>query len=267
VDSKFIQTLDKKEIIITALDKHYVDVIEEFYGCSLVIHDPTELKLIIDHSKFNIITIRQSVNKLLLERGLSNVFKPHPFFPWLKKPKKLTTDAVSISRIDYDKNIDIILDANNVIENNAIKIYGKQNELCVFHKLKHLGFTDYYMGRFEKTFEALETILENAWAVVDMSSIKNDGGGTQYTFLEAIYCDCILILNEVWTKHPESIWNNANCIIVKNSEELAEAINNFDIDIYAEMLYQSQKILNRHIAENEWQAEKIRSLVESRHLN
>lgn len=267
VDSDYIKTLDKKKIIITALDKHYVDIIDNFYGCSLVIHDPTELKLIIDHSKFNIITIRESVSKLLSERGINNTFKPHPFFPWTKKPKKLCNEAVSISRIDYDKNIDIILDANNVIEENAIKIYGKQNELCVFHKLKHLNFTKHYYGRFPKCFRELEKILENSWAVVDMSSIKNDGGGTQYTFLEAIYCDCLLILNEAWTSHPESIWNKYNCITVKNAEELAEAINNFDIDNYIEILYQSQKILNKCIIENEWQSEKICSQVEMFHLN
>ena len=28
-----------------------------------------------------------------------------------------------------------------------------------------------------------------------MSTIKNDGGGSQYTFLEAIYQGCVLILH------------------------------------------------------------------------
>ena len=36
--------------------------------------------------------------------------------------------------------------------------------------------------------------------VVDMSIIKGDGGGTQYTFLEAIYHDCALILHKEWVE-------------------------------------------------------------------
>ena len=41
-------------------------------------------------------------------------------------------------------------------------------------------------------------LLTNCRFVVDMSIIKGDGGGTQYTFLEAIYQDRALILHKEW---------------------------------------------------------------------
>jgi glycosyltransferase involved in cell wall biosynthesis len=34
------------------------------------------------------------------------------------------TQAVSISRIDFNKNIEILLDANKRVRNNPVKIYG-----------------------------------------------------------------------------------------------------------------------------------------------
>ena len=37
-------------------------------------------------------------------------------------------------------------------------------------------------------------LLDNCAFVVDMSIIKGDGGGTQYTFLEAIYHDCYSLI-------------------------------------------------------------------------
>ena len=41
-------------------------------------------------------------------------------------------------------------------------------------------------------------ILLGCKFVIDLSLIKNDGGGTQYTFLEAIYNDCVLVLHNDW---------------------------------------------------------------------
>ena len=43
-----------------------------------------------------------------------------------------------------------------------------------------------------------KSILKDAKYMIDMSIIKGDGGGTQYTFLEAIHHNCILILHNEW---------------------------------------------------------------------
>jgi hypothetical protein len=34
--------------------------------------------------------------------------------------------------------------------------------------------------------------------MVDLSELAKDGGGTQYTFLDAIYHDCAIVLNRKW---------------------------------------------------------------------
>tara|TARA_R110000851_G_scaffold56876_4_gene132859 strand:- start:3193 stop:4155 length:963 start_codon:yes stop_codon:yes gene_type:complete len=224
VSMDFLLEIPSSKIIITAVDKHYREAIEVLYGASLVIHDPTEFKMNIPYDFFNIITIRHTVHQTLMDNGVLNSFKKHPFYCFPKLQKRKST-AVSISRIDFDKNIDIILEANKILS-EPINIYGKQNELYVYHKLEKLGFKDHYKGRFDKTFEALNKILAEAEFMVDMSSIKGDGGGTQYTFLEAIYMGCIIVLNSKWTNVNNSIFNNNNCLIVDDGETLVSTLEN-----------------------------------------
>ena len=59
-------------VLITAIDKNYYQHLDGFKkGTSLVIHDPTEIKgkstqpVLDNMSKFNILTIRETVNSML----------------------------------------------------------------------------------------------------------------------------------------------------------------------------------------------------------
>ena len=70
--------------------------------------------------------------------------------------------------------------------------------------------------------------------MVNLSDITEDGGGTQCTFLEAIYNDFAIILNKKWI---ESIDKNIdlkegyNCYAVSNEYELIDLVkysNNID---------------------------------------
>jgi hypothetical protein len=110
------------------------------------------------------------------------------------------TNAVSISGIDHSKHIDIILDANKLIRlkhnnNNSIKIYGWIDSKYVHDVLGMEHFKQYYHGKFKKSFSAISKILSKAKFMVDLSIIQHDGGGTQYTFLEAIHNIVALIIN------------------------------------------------------------------------
>ena len=60
--------------------------------------------------------------------------------------------------------------------------------------------------------------------MIDMSIIKKDGGGTQYTFLEAIYQDCVLVLHNEWISKGNLFESGVNCIGVSNADELANFI-------------------------------------------
>ena len=84
-----------------------------------------------------------------------------------------------------------------------IKIYGLTNPQYVSSKLNKLDFNKYYQGMFEKSFSAISNILSKSKFMVDLSQLPNDGGGTQYTFLEAIYNNSAIILNRKWIENIE----------------------------------------------------------------
>jgi hypothetical protein len=244
-----------KDHVITAVDKHYYDKLHLFPDNTfIIIHDPSEVtkannsELIKHLHRFRIITIRKSVQSYLKSSlGLNSIFLLHPFYP-----NKFTKDthpdkAVSISRIDFDKHIDIPLDANKHLSaKQSILLYGAANLQYVFFKLDRDAFKKYYKGKFEKTFESLNKILNDAKYVVDMSIIKNDGGGTQYTFLEAIHQDCALIINKKWIKDYDTPFQEGkNCFVVDNAEELAALIKRNPS--VKEITVAAKKILKPHI--------------------
>lgn len=242
--------------IITAIDKNYYYVLEHIAQkitqyphmyAYIVLHDPTEfskgtkkqLLEILKSMKKNIkiITIRKTVHDMLLSFGMDSQFIIHPYVLSSNNHKSIEhrQGAVSISRIDYDKNIDIIVKANTTMNSiNKIVLYGDPNERYIYQKLveydsfKKTDPTSQYRGNFPKSTNALHDILESRLFVVDMSSIYGDGGGTQYTFLEAIDAGCILILNHKWVdSHTNCIWKHAyNCLVVANSDELSHIIMN-----------------------------------------
>jgi len=254
-------------ILITAVDKHYWEYLHLFpKDTEIVIHDPTECK----SSKagnpliqglnpvlpnFKVITIRESVQNYLSQNfKIDSTYLLHPFYNYPKSDKEgLGYNAVCISRIDFDKNTDIILKANQLIEDkkNQIYLFGAENRIYVHHKLKDLNIQEFWKGKFPKNLEPTyedKSILKDAKYMVDMSIIKGDGGGTQYTFLEAIYQDCVLVLHEEWTNKGSLFVSGVNCIVVKNEEELAKVMNiGIPEELYDIILQNSKKIIEDHL--------------------
>jgi glycosyltransferase involved in cell wall biosynthesis len=225
--------LPKGRILITAIDKSYYEFLDKMPdGTMIVIHDPTEVSgkgkepVLKALARFKVITIRESVKKFLKDEfNIKSKFIIHPFYEYPFTKSKSPKEAVSVSRIDFDKHTDIILKANKHLK-NPIDIYGAINRQYVFFKLNDLGFKRFYKGPFEKSFEDLDDILSEAKYVVDMSVIKNDGGGSQYTFLEAMYQGCALIINAKWVENSKTEFvNGKNCFVIGTEEELADLLN------------------------------------------
>ncbi|MFL6492051.1 MAG: hypothetical protein ACJ70O_03005 [Nitrososphaera sp.] len=91
-------------------------------GITIVIHDSGEIfKFNEPYLKcWNIITIRKSMQQYLRDRySIESKFIYHPFYPYHTQQQgdsddaeeEDKTQAVAISRIDFNKNIEIILDA------------------------------------------------------------------------------------------------------------------------------------------------------------
>jgi hypothetical protein len=264
------ELLNRDNLLITCIDKTKYWVLDEIektheevlaadphmYDCcatqvSIVIHDPTELsKRVLDFlakDYVKVITIRKTVNKLLLEKyNINNKFLLHPFFEFPKNNNTCQkTKAVSTSRIDFDKYTNIILESNKMSE-FPVEIYGSVNGLYAHFKLKDKGFDFYYRGKFAKTDKALIDILQPAKYMVDMSAIKKDGGGSQYSFLEAIYMDCCLVINRQWVEGLETKFiDGVNCYTVGDARELADLLNvNGKVD---NIVKNARELLQPHI--------------------
>ena len=237
---------------------------------TIVIHDATEIsKENEPYLKYwNIICIRKALQQYLRENyNLSPNFLYHPFYPYpIRKNNNANsdysegimhkTDAVSISRTDKDKNTDIILKANELIalKNNTIedtiKIHGPYNPVYI-RPFGEQEFRRYYYGIFDRSFKAVSNILNKAKFVIDLTILPNDGGGTQYTFLEAIHHNAALIINRRWIDDVDSKYcdfkEGYNCFAVSNEKELAEIIlNSKNIDT-TKIVNNARKLMNRHI--------------------
>ena len=121
------EIIDLPNLVITALDKHYWRYLYLFpKDTILIIHDPTELKgkgnpLPDLLHKFKIITIRETVQKLLKEKyNIESEFKYHPFYEYPKIKDNHNYDVPEIISYkfkshnkDYNKWF-----SNNIKENN-----------------------------------------------------------------------------------------------------------------------------------------------------
>ena len=259
---KVDELLEKGKHVITAVDKHYWEYLHLFpKGTILVIHDPTELKgkenkIVELINNFKIITIRKTVQEYLKNKyDVDADFLPHPFYEYPKTNDPSNYYSLSISRIDFDKHTDLILEANQMIpsEDKRIQIFGAENRLYVHHKLNDLNFHKFWHGKFPKTLPLShegKDLLNDCHFIVDMSIIKGDGGGTQYTFLEAIYHDCALILHKEWVEQGDLFKKGENCYVVGYTsnigKEIADIINSPLDSNYEMILKNAKKILIGH---------------------
>ena len=260
------ELIQKENILITAVDKHYWKYLELFpKGTKIVIHDPTELKgkenkLRELLENFDVITIRKSVQEFLKDTyNKESVFLPHPFYGYSKDTSSEKCDyyTTCISRIDFDKNINLILSANKKLsDEKKIYLFGAENRLYVHHKLQNMDFEKYWKGKYPKNLPMKydgKDLLDNCAFVVDMSIIVGDGGGTQYTFLEAIYHDCALILHKEWVNKGDTFKAGYNCYVVGETEDIGKEISdiiNRGIDSeYKKITKNAKKVLKPHLGD------------------
>jgi len=237
-----------KNHFVLCIDKHHFEFTKYLREPTIVLHDTIEMKK--DIQPFlaqckKIIVIRQQIKDYLKESlDLDSEYKYHPFFPYPTKKSFRKNRAVAISRVDWDKHTDIICQANKIVK-NPIHIFGAVNRLYEHIKLEELNFQKYYAGQFDLSFNAVADILCDSKYMVDLTYINHDGGGTQYTFLEAIHNDACLILNRKWLEIKQDFKEDYNCLAVDTPEELAEIIKS-KRDV-SKLVRHAKKLLKRHI--------------------
>ena len=193
----------EEPILITAHDKHHRELAMKLLeqGAYIVIHDPTELRNPEFREFINpkqVIVIRKS----MLEHMPEATYIPHPYMAinridpldfkeWDNRP----LNAISISRLDFDKNSDWLFEINRKLPSDKqIVIRGAENRMYTKTKIVP-KYPEYIQDSnrpeeeraiFKLDFRGAINLCKTARYMTDFSVIKGDGGGTQYTFLEAI---------------------------------------------------------------------------------
>lgn len=262
---KAVEIAKSELSIVVALDRRYYDigfpVLQE--AKTLVIHDTVEVtaKLTDFIKKFgvNVISIRNAIEVFLAARGVRSNTILHPYVPYALEyalGDSRDWNAIATSRIDWDKHTHIIFEANEMLEkmgreDRKVRVYGCENRLYTHHKITPRfpnWRTNYYFGRF-KTGDAVR-LAAHARYVVDLTEIKADGGGTQYTFLEAFNAGAVLIVNSNWIDKVETdvLKRDENCLVVNDAESLKNALLSEDIP-RKEIVSAGKSLLKKHSPE------------------
>ena len=221
--------------LIVAAAKNFKDQTETLIanGAQLVVHDPTELKNLpnnLDQSRC--VIIRQAGRAMLPNAW----FIRHPYERFGPVNKEKHDLAVSTCRIDFDKNTHILLDANRLTkrQEDKIQIWGFENRLYTRFKIcpnypewrqSEVAYSRHPTSAFE--------ILSDAKFAVDMSIIKGDGGGTQYSFLEAWDAGAVPIIHAEWIRDDDDMVPGTNCFTAQDGESLRAVLDSYGEDYMA----------------------------------
>lgn len=218
-------------------------------GAFIVIHDPTEIKDTRFYQQIDRYPVL--VNRPRMVHYFSKAYwLPHSYVPTknVEKPvwKDRKSNAVCLSRIDFDKGIDLILQAHSYLPHHEaahVEFFG--DELRVYSRflVAPYGWKQHDGIRYPR--DGATTAVEKARNyryMVDMSTIRGDGGGTQWTLLEGADAGCVLVINRGWltsaTKARPSLLDTpisesgsedelvdgVNCIAVESSAQLATVL-------------------------------------------
>jgi len=170
-----------------------------------VFHDPNEFKVYTHWkhlSESRVVCIRENGLRLMHEAE----FIPHPYIRENtnnSRDAKVKNLAISVARTSPVKNSQMIMEANRSLPRVLrVKLLGEPHRVWFKHFVEkkypeYVGITGY--SRDPGTAVAL---CANAMLMVDLTVFINDGGGTQYSILEAMDAGALPIMHTHWTMYP-----------------------------------------------------------------
>ncbi len=208
-------------------------------GLRVVIHDPNEFMSLKGDKKgvFNHLDDRSLVKDPICIRPSMKehfpkaTFIPHPytrqFDGWRGHDLRKRLSACSIARLTFVKRPRIILDANRLLDPaQHIKFHSLENRLFTF-SLKG-KYPEVTQGGYNLPLEwgASAVMAAKYRFAVDMTYFPMDGGGSQYSFMEAWDAGCVNVIHKDWLRYAGEMDDGVNCWAVSGPEELADIIRN-----------------------------------------
>lgn len=226
--------------IVWCADKHHLHIARELLprGSQIIVHDPmehgAEAMAYLKSQDIKPIVQGPKIQEWLATKGLKSTLIPMPYSSVAKhemirmsRDTDKTVNAVAVSRIDFDKHTEIICAANEKLK-EPIRIYGAENRMYTHFKLddEYPTWRENNHGSFDNVY----SILAKSNYMVDMSSIKNDGGRTQLTFMEAWDSGTVCVLNRKWDVGGEMV-GGENCLYVDGADDLVDTLESNTNDV------------------------------------
>ena len=133
------------------------------------------------------------------------------------------------------------LHSNSFSFNKRIFSMGLEKKYC---STRGIGMSVLDLAKDRK--KTLNKILS-----IGKAAINKDGGGSQYTFLEAIHMDCALVLNRKWVEGVKTPFKHGvNCYVVDDEEGLAKLLNSNPNT--TQVVKNAKKLLRPHLLGTGW---------------
>lgn len=206
-------------------------------GMVTVAHDPNEFK-VYDHLPFvkkkgyPVICIRPTMQEFIKHA----TFIHHPYVRYTE-PKHWTPPdlrphlAVSIARVTFVKRTHMILEVNRLMEHerNHVILRGAENRLYTKHVLSK-RYPEYEQGKTGYPMEWGYSVIEAEKGIfaLDFTYFPDDGGGSQYSFMEAWDAGTVNIIHKDWLRYPGEMHAHptdrakGNCIAVSGPQEASD---------------------------------------------
>lgn len=202
-------------------------------GVPMVLHDPAEFHdeelALMRSMAYRPLVIRKANVLGLRQFGIEATYAPHPYVPINPGVQEIRYHGLSLARLDFRKRTHIICEANAALESEgkAVHLFGEVNRMYEYHQLRklHPNWKQWYHGEFPATVGSAVHLFAQARYAVDLTQIRGDGGGTQYTFFEAWDAGIPLILNRAWsTAGDDEVRDGDSCLMVQDAAELTRVL-------------------------------------------
>lgn len=221
-------------------------------GMRVVLHDPNEFK-VYDHLEDkrlinNPICIRPTFQSFFPKA----TFIPHPYVREFDRfqggDHEMRMTAATIARLTFVKRPEILLDANRLLDPiNHIRFHGAENRLFTFARLKG-KYPEFKQGGYDlpMVWGASARAIRGYSFMVDMTYFPDDGGGSQYTFMEAWDAGSVVVVNRDWLRFRGEMEEGVNCLAVGSAGELAELLGRRDS--MTDQLEEMSRLSTRHLS-------------------
>lgn len=194
-------------------------------GMRITIHDPNEFEIYDHLGNKKLIRqpfcIRPSMKQQFFKDA---VYIPHPYKRFYQNEQPTgELSAVSVARVTFVKRTHIILEANRALAPpKRVVLRGWENRLYTRHVLCK-KFPEFKQGTtgFPMGPDAAAKECHRAHFAVDLTYFPNDGGGSQYSFMEAWDAGSVNIVHRDWLRYKGEMKDDWNCHGIEDAKELA----------------------------------------------